>query len=275
MSDKPPPEPEDLARHLGQHIDSLRAAGIDWVPTAPLPASAPSSAATTVAASLAAAPTAATDAAVQTSLFATAPAGEPPAADAGHRRHELTVLAQRVSTCTRCPQLASTRTQTVFGVGPLDPDLCFLGEAPGADEDRIGEPFVGPAGQLLTRIITAMGMKREEVFICNILRCRPPGNRQPTPEEANHCKEYLERTLELVRPKFLCALGGTATTHLLGTTAGITRLRGRFFEYRGIPVLCTFHPSYLLRSPEKKKDVWDDMKTLLARMGRPIPGKPA
>ena len=126
---------------------------------------------------------------------------------------------------------------------------------------------------MLTRIITASGLKREEVFICNILRCRPPANRPPAPEEAEHCKEYLERTLELVRPKFICVLGGTAATHLLGATQGITRLRGKFFEYRGIPVLCTFHPSYLLRTPEKKKEVWEDMKTLLARMGRPIPGK--
>jgi DNA polymerase len=273
MSEQPPPTPEDLARQLGQHIDSLRSAGVDWVPTAPLPARSPATVAPSVALPVTAASAATPDAGVQTSLFAAAPAGAPPAEDAGQRRHELTVLAQRVAACTRCPQLASTRTQTVFGVGPLDPDLCFIGEAPGADEDRLGEPFVGAAGQLLTRIISAMGMKREEVFIGNILRCRPPGNRQPTPEEANHCKEYLEQTLELVRPKFICALGGTATTHLLGTTAGITRLRGRFFEYRGIPVLCTFHPSYLLRSPEKKKDVWDDMKTLLARMGRPIPGK--
>jgi DNA polymerase len=148
-----------------------------------------------------------------------------------------------------------------------------VGEAPGQEEDRIGEPFVGAAGQLLTRIIEACGMKRNEVFICNILRCRPPANRDPTPEEAENCKEYLERTIDLVRPRFLCALGRIAVTFLLGTSMGITKLRGRFLEYRGIPVMCTFHPSYLLRSPEKKKEVWEDMKTLLARMGRPIPGK--
>jgi DNA polymerase len=199
--------------------------------------------------------------------------GQAPVGDAQQRLQALQELAGRVSQCVRCKGLASTRTQTVFGVGPLDPDLCFIGEAPGADEDRQGEPFVGAAGQLLNRIIAASGMKREEVFICNILRCRPPGNRQPTPEEAANCREYLEQTIDLVRPRFICALGGTATTHLLGTTVGITRLRGKFLEYRGIPVMCTFHPSYLLRSPEKKKDVWEDMKTLLARMGRPVPGK--
>jgi uracil-DNA glycosylase family 4 len=210
---------------------------------------------------------------VQTSLLAAAPLESPPLDDLEQRRRALAELARQVSQCVRCPQLASTRTQTVFGVGPLDPELCFVGEAPGADEDRTGKPFVGAAGQLLTRILVASGLAREEVFICNILRCRPPGNRTPTPEEAGHCSEWLEKTIALVKPRFLVALGGVAATNLLGTTVGITRLRGKFYDYRGIPVLCTFHPSYLLRSPEKKKEVWEDMKTLLARLGRPIPGK--
>jgi DNA polymerase len=210
--------------------------------------------------------------AVQTGLFNAAPVAAP-SADGEQRRQALTVLAKEVAQCTRCLELASTRTQTVFGVGPIDPELCFVGEAPGADEDRIGEPFVGAAGQLLTRIIVAMGLKREEVYICNILRCRPPGNRTPLPEEAANCNEWLEKTLELVRPRFICGLGGTPARHLLGITTGITKLRGRFFDWHGIPVMMTFHPSYLLRSPDKKKDVWEDMKTLLARMGRPIPGK--
>jgi DNA polymerase len=190
---------------------------------------------------------------------------------AEQRRTELQVLAERVSGCVRCAELASTRTQTVFGVGPVDPELCLIGEAPGFNEDRTGEPFVGDAGQLLNRILAACGMKREEVYICNILKCRPPGNRTPLPEEAANCREYLERQLDLVRPKFLCALGATAANNLLGTRASIGKLRGRFYDYRGIPVLCTYHPSYLLRSPEKKKDVWEDMKKLLARMGRPVP----
>jgi DNA polymerase len=189
------------------------------------------------------------------------------------RRVELDQLAQRVAQCVRCRGLAVSRKQTVFGVGPLDPQLCFVGEAPGADEDAAGEPFVGAAGQLLNRIIAACGMKREEVFICNILRCRPPGNRTPTAEEAANCREYLERTLELVRPRFLCALGSCAAQHLLGTALSIGRLRGRFHDYQGIPVMCTYHPAYLLpsRSPEKKKDVWEDMKKLLVRMGRTVP----
>jgi DNA polymerase len=164
--------------------------------------------------------------------------------------------------------LARSRTQTVFGVGRIDPEVCFVGEAPGADEDATGEPFVGPAGQLLNRIIAACGMKREDVYICNIIRCRPPGNRFPSPVEAANCREYLEKTLELVRPKFLCALGACAAQNLLGTTASIGKLRGRFQDYRGIPVLCTYHPAYLLRNPAAKKDVWEDMKRLLERMGR-------
>jgi DNA polymerase len=269
MSETLPETVEDVIRQVAQHLDSHRGAGIEWLPNVPLPETEP-------AAAVASLPVISTPApAIQTSLFSAAPADAAVPADVEQRRQELAALVQQVAACTRCPQLASTRTQTVFGVGPLDPELCFIGEAPGADEDRIGEPFVGPAGQLLTRIIIACGMKREEVFICNILRCRPPGNRTPTPEEAHNCKEYLERTLDLVRPKFICALGATAVTHLLGTTTSISRLRGRFLEYRGIPVMCTFHPSYLLpgRSPEKKKEVWEDMKTLLARMGRPIPGK--
>jgi DNA polymerase len=193
------------------------------------------------------------------------------------RTQELKQLAERVASCRRCPQLASTRRQTVFGVGPVGAELCFIGEAPGADEDAQGIPFVGAAGQLLDRIIAACGMKREEVYICNILRCRPPGNRTPTAEEAGHCREFLERTLDLVQPKFICCLGGTAAQNLLGTRESVGKLRGRWLEFRGIPVTCTYHPSYLLRIPEPqrqteaKRAVWDDMKNLLARMGRPVP----
>jgi uracil-DNA glycosylase family 4 len=261
MSEQSHETPAELARQVRQHLESLRAAGVEWLPAAEPPASGPASA----------------SAPAQSLLFEErrdpAPA-PPPAADpmsVEQRRTELQVLAARVSGCLRCAELASTRTQTVFGVGPVDPELCLIGEAPGFNEDRTGEPFVGEAGQLLNRILAACGMKREEVYICNILKCRPPGNRTPLPEEAANCREYLERQLELVRPKFLCALGATAANNLLGTRASIGKLRGRFYDYRGIPVLCTYHPSYLLRSPEKKKEVWEDMKKLLARMGRPVP----
>jgi DNA polymerase len=261
MSEEVPSNPADLARQLRQHLDSLRAAGVAFVPVASLP------------------PPERPAPAVQASLFEAppvVPASAVPEDDVEKRLNELTVLAQQVCECRRCPQMVSTRTQTVFGVGPLDPDLCFIGEAPGRQEDQQGVPFVGDAGQLLTRIIAACGMSREEVFILNILKCRPPsptGNRPPTPEEAANCREYLERQIELVRPKFICALGASAANGLLGTNTSIGKLRGRFYEYRGIPVLCTFHPSFLLRSPERKKEVWEDMKKLLARMGRPVPGK--
>ncbi len=203
--------------------------------------------------------------------IAQTPAG--PQLSIEERRRELVVLAERVKGCTRCQELATTRTQTVFGVGQPGVELCFIGEAPGAEEDAQGEPFVGPAGKLLNKIIAACGMKREEVYICNILRCRPPGNRTPLPAEASNCREYLERTLELVAPKYICALGACAAQNLLGTTLSIGRLRGNFQSYRGIPTLCTYHPSYLLRYEPAKKDVWEDMKKLMARMGRTIPEK--
>jgi DNA polymerase len=259
--------PEELTRQVRQHLESLRTAGVEWLPTrGPAPAPAPSAAPERPAPSrpepAPARPT--------LTLFDPPPPAEP---SLDQRRQELALLAQRVAGCTRCKELAATRTQTVFGVGPVGAELCFIGEAPGESEDRQGEPFVGPAGQLLNRIIAACGMKREEVYICNIIRCRPPGNRLPTLEEAGNCREYLERTLELVRPRFICALGACAAQNLLDTRLSIGKMRGRFLDYRGIPVLCTYHPAYLLRSPDKKKDVWDDMKLLLARMGRPVPGR--
>jgi DNA polymerase len=280
MAKRRRPSQEELERMERQRLESLRAAGVEYLPR-PEPGPPPIDEEEPTAESASPGPVPANPA-VPASLFdepAPAPTAAAPAAQEAlspdERRRELTVLAERVSQCTRCPLLASKRTQTVFGVGPIDAELCFVGEAPGADEDRQGEPFVGAAGQLLNRIIAACGMKREDVYICNIIRCRPPGNRPPLADEAANCREYLERTLDLVRPRFLCALGGTAAQHLLGTTQGVGKLRGRFHDHRGIPVLVTYHPAALLpsRSPEKKKDVWDDMKMLLARMGRPIPGK--
>jgi uracil-DNA glycosylase family 4 len=245
--------PADLTRQLRQHLDSLRAAGVYWLPAEPPQAGGGSDGAVPIANA----------------------SGPSPADDREQRRHELTVLAERVSGCQRCTELVVSRSRTVFGVGPLDAELCFVGEAPGATEDQRGEPFVGEAGQLLNRIIAACGMKREDVYICNICKCRPPGNRQPTAQEAGNCREYLERQLELVRPKFICALGACAAQNLLGTSQSIGKLRGRFHDYKGIPVLCTYHPAFLLpgRSPHKKRDVWEDMKKLLARMGRPVPGR--
>ncbi len=179
----------------------------------------------------------------------------------------LAILQKEVAPCTRCGELASTRTQTVFGVGNPNARLCFLGEAPGADEDRLGEPFVGRGGQLLNKIIEACRLKREDVYILNMLKCRPPGNRNPLPDELANCRPYLERQLELIEPEYICCLGAVASQNLLGTTTPIGKLRGKFHAYGDVKVVCTFHPAYLLRNPAAKKDCWDDMKFLMHAMG--------
>ncbi|MBX3444493.1 MAG: uracil-DNA glycosylase [Planctomyces sp.] len=179
----------------------------------------------------------------------------------------LCVLADRVATCVRCSELAATRTQTVFGVGNPMARVMFVGEAPGADEDAQGEPFVGRAGQLLNRIIAACGWQREELYICNILRCRPPGNRTPHPVEAGNCREYLDGQIRIVDPDYIVCWGSCAAQNLLGVTDAIGKLRQRFFTHGRAQVLCTYHPSYLLRNPSAKKPVWDDMQLLLQTMG--------
>lgn len=189
------------------------------------------------------------------------------------RLKKLTVLRNEIANCTKCPQLASSRTQTVFCDGTPFAELCFVGEAPGADEDLQGIPFVGRAGQLLTKIIEACGLKREEVYICNVLKCRPPENRNPTPIEVENCKPYLVRQLDLVQPKMLVALGKFAAAHLLGEKperVPIMKLRGSIREYNGIPFMITLHPAYLLRNPEAKREVWEDMKEVMRRLGRPV-----
>jgi len=182
----------------------------------------------------------------------------------------LEVLRDEVAHCTLCQELADTRTQTVFGVGNPQARLCFLGEAPGADEDRLGEPFVGRAGQLLNKILEACGLKREEVYILNVLKCRPPGNRNPLPDESENCRRFLDRQLQLIDPEYLCCLGAVAAQNLLSTTEAIGRMRGKIHEYRGIKVVCTYHPAYLLRNPAAKKHTWDDMKLLMRELGSPV-----
>ena len=181
----------------------------------------------------------------------------------------LAAVARDVAVCTRCSELARTRTQTVFGVGNPCARLVFCGEAPGADEDRQGEPFVGRAGQLLTDIIVkGMKMRREDVYILNILRCRPPGNRNPLPVEAAACRKYLDRQLEIIQPEFICCLGTVAAQNLLGTDETIGRLRGRVHDLGGIKVVCTYHPAYLLRNPAAKRSVWDDIQMLMGEMNK-------
>lgn len=174
-----------------------------------------------------------------------------------------------VSVCTKCP-LWTGRKNVVFGEGDKNAELMFIGEGPGQDEDDTGRPFVGAAGQLLTKMIEAMGLKREQVYIANIVKCRPPNNRAPFKEEASVCIDYLYRQIELVKPKIIIALGSVAVQNLLDTNTGITRLRGEFVDYKGIKLMPTFHPSYLLRSPKMKKPAWEDLQTVMKEMGLQI-----
>ncbi|WP_298269205.1 uracil-DNA glycosylase [Geobacter sp.] len=168
--------------------------------------------------------------------------------------------------CRRCA-LGAGRTTLVFGVGNPKARLLFVGEAPGREEDLRGEPFVGEAGQLLTRIIKAMGFAREEVYICNVLKCRPPGNRNPLPEEVEACSTFMLRQVRAIAPEAIVALGTFAAQALLGTKEPISKLRGVFHDYHGIPLMPTFHPAFLLRNPERKREVWEDMKQVMGRLG--------
>jgi len=188
--------------------------------------------------------------------FLNMPGEENPFASLAHEE-----LAQKASGCTRC-DLCHTRTNVAFGSGSPDADLMFVGEAPDHDEDLQGLPFVGRAGQLLTKIIEAMGMSREEVFICNVLKCRPPNNRDPQPGEVAECEPYLKRQIEIVRPKIICTLGRIAAQVLLKSSESMGRMRGRLHEYEGIPVICTYHPAALLRNASWKRPTWEDMKWL-------------
>jgi DNA polymerase len=188
------------------------------------------------------------------------------AAVGGHpMQPSLEALKDYIGVCTRCKLCAQGRKQVVFGVGHPDADLMFVGEAPGADEDQQGEPFVGRAGQLLTKIIEAIGLSRSDVYIANVIKCRPPGNRNPEPDEVATCEPFLFQQIDLVKPKVIVALGTFAAHALLKTDAPISRIRGRVHDYRGgSKLIPTFHPAFLLRSPDRKRDVWEDMKKVRA-----------
>lgn len=190
-------------------------------------------------------------------------------------------LRARVAICRKCAHLAAARRNVVFGVGTVHADLMFVGEAPGADEDAQGEPFVGRAGQLLTRMIETMGLSRDRVYIANILKCRPDtpgqsaGNRKPTPSEMVTCLPYLLEQIDIIQPKVLVALGATAVEGLMGKTEGITRIRGRWLEFRGTPLMPTYHPAYLLRNQalSERRKVWEDMLEIMQRLRLPITEK--
>ncbi|MBK6846889.1 MAG: uracil-DNA glycosylase [Proteobacteria bacterium] len=179
----------------------------------------------------------------------------------------LLAVREALGDCQRCG-LHAERKQIVFGVGSAQAELMFVGEAPGRDEDLQGEPFVGKAGQLLTRMIEAMGLRRDEVYICNIIKCRPPNNRDPEPDEVASCEPFLRQQIEAIAPRLIVALGNFAARTLLRSELGITRLRGAFHRYQGIPLMPTFHPAYLLRNPEAKRPAWSDLQAVMAEMDR-------
>ena len=186
---------------------------------------------------------------------------------------ELARIESRTKACVLCRELSRCRHSVVFGVGNPRAELMFIGEAPGADEDAQGEPFVGRAGQLLTKIIEAMGCRREDVYISNVLKCRPPQNRTPLPDEVTNCLPYLLSQIELIQPKVIVALGATALRALLDVQLGITKMRGNWYTFRDIPIMPTFHPAYLLRNPAAKREVWTDMKAVLKKLGRTPPAE--
>jgi len=226
------------------------------------------------------APTAAVVSRLETPAFRAQEAA-PSLATTLERYQTLDELRAAALACVKCEHLVASRTQVVFGVGNPNADIMFVGEAPGAEEDQQGEPFVGRAGQLLTKIIQAMGLSRDEVYIGNVLKCRPDmpkgstGNRKPRAEEMETCLPWLERQIELVKPKALVALGATAVEGLLGETSSMSSLRGRWLEFRGIPVMVTYHPAYLLRNQtiSEKRKVWEDMLKVMEKLDLPISEK--
>jgi DNA polymerase len=299
-----------LIREFRQRLEALASAGVDLIPAPVLPAGSPYAVAVAHAATGAAdgvetaavaAPAPAAAPAVQPVNLPAAPVPAPPPpsrppttllpqtpvsslfGDEGmefppvapaERPAQLAALAAEVAVCQRCPHLAAARTQTVFGSGSPTARLMFVGEAPGAEEDRTGLPFVGRAGQLLTDMVTkGMGLTRAEVYIANILKSRPPDNRTPLPDEVAHCLPYLERQIAIIRPEYLCLLGATAAQALLSTALAVGKLRSRWHHYRGIPAVVTYHPSYLLRNPAAKKDAWEDLQMLMLAMGLKPPGR--
>lgn len=242
----------DLRSQIRLHLEALQAAGVLFVPAVP---NTPLRIATPALES------------------ATQANSEPILDPLESRRHSLALLQEEVAKCDRCTELFSTRMQTVFGTGPLDPEIAFVGEAPGPEEDAQGEPFVGKGGQLLGRIIAACGFTRDQVYLFNVIKCRPPKNRTPTTAECGNCRDYFRSQFELVKPKYLVALGLLASRLLTGQNAALPSLRGKVHEYRGVPLVCTHHPDEIEKDTTggKKRDTWEDMKLLLRTMGRLVP----
>jgi DNA polymerase len=229
----------EITRQVHEHVRWLDRGGVIGVPIAPPRAPAP--------------------------VRSVAPVGPAVASSGGAARLQL--VRDELGDCTRC-KLSKERKNIVFGVGNPDAALVFVGEAPGAEEDRTGEPFVGAAGQLLTKMIEAMGFHRSDVYICNIIKSRPPGNRNPEPDEIAACEPFLKQQLAAIRPRMLVCLGKFAAQTLLRSDAPISRMRGRFQAYEGIPLMPTFHPAFLLRNPSAKREVWADLQLVMAELDR-------
>jgi len=261
------------------HLESLKQRGVRYVDASPESLSRlarPVAQKTTAAPLGQAAPTIIAPRPDEPSVY------DSPKLSAADKDSAMTKLRDEALACAQCAHLVSTRTQVVFGVGTVHAELMLIGEAPGLDEDKEGEPFVGAAGQLLTKIIEATGLDRDKVYIANILKCRPDtpgkvyGNRKPRPEEMETCFPWVKRQIEIIQPRVMVALGGTAVEGLLGKMpSGITRLRGNWQAYRGVPVMPTFHPSYLLRNQSWviKRHVWEDMMQVMERLNMPISEK--
>ena len=261
------------------HLESLKQRGVRYVDASPESLSRlakPAAQKRTATPTSQAAPTIIAQRPDEPSIY------DSPKLTAADKESAMTKLRDEALACTQCAHLVATRTQVVFGVGTVHADLMLIGEAPGLDEDKEGEPFVGAAGQLLTKIIEATGLDRDKVYIANILKCRPDtpgkiyGNRKPRPEEMETCFPWVKRQIEIIPPKVMVALGGTAVEGLLGEMpSGITRMRGNWQEYRGVPVMPTFHPSYLLRNQSWsiKRHVWEDMMQVMERLNMLISEK--
>jgi DNA polymerase len=229
-----------FADHLRRHLAALEAAGVRFVPKAGPPPELPA--------------------------FEVPPEVEPEATPAEKKQIALAELAAEVAKCEKCPALFATRSRTVFGGGPVGAEVCFLGDAPREGD----ELFPGEVGDLLNRQLTAMGLGREEVYFAAAVKCRPPGRRQPKADELAHCRGHLERQLELVRPRAVCCFGPEASQSVLGSTAPLQQLRGKVHDWHGLPVVCTYHPAQVLDNPKLRGNVWDDLKMLMAAIGRPV-----
>jgi DNA polymerase len=268
----------EVAEELRRHLRWLADAGIRELPPvsgvppraeAPRPAPA-SPGAASPAHGASPAPRPAPDAARPPPPTGAVAGGAYATADRGCGSDGLLSVRQNLGECTRC-KLAGGRTKLVFGVGNSAAELVFVGEGPGEDEDLQGEPFVGRAGQLLTKMIEAMGFRRDEVYIANVVKCRPPGNRNPEPDEIEACEPFLRAQLAAIRPKVIVALGKFAAQTLLRETSPISRLRGRWFAYEGVRLMPTFHPAYLLRSPNEKGKAWEDLQLVMKELGKEPP----